>query len=135
MTNKPLTNWQAKTLELIKKFIDQRGYAPSVTEVADLLKIKSRSTAHSLVKQLVNKGYLVKTDHEVRTLCGLWGRRKVIRSSHMKLCVKTMCGYCRRMQSCGKSLRVVQINNIQRPPYPLVGQGSNLLLSFELYHE
>ncbi|WP_440960568.1 helix-turn-helix domain-containing protein [Paenibacillus nitricinens] len=68
MANKPLTNRQSETLELIKSFIDHKGYAPSVTEVADLLKIKSRSTAHSLVKQLVDKGYLVKTDYEVRTL-------------------------------------------------------------------
>ncbi|WP_449603651.1 LexA family protein [Paenibacillus sp. Marseille-Q9583] len=68
MTNKPLTNRQSETLELIKAFIVQKGYAPSVSEVADLLKIRSRSTAHSLVKQLVDKGYLVKTDNEVRTL-------------------------------------------------------------------
>ncbi|MNO27671.1 LexA repressor [compost metagenome] len=68
MTNLPLTNRQKETLELIKGFINQKGYAPSVTEVVDLLNLKSRSTAHSLVKQLVNKGYLVKTDHEVRTL-------------------------------------------------------------------
>jgi SOS-response transcriptional repressor LexA len=68
MMKKPLTNRQAETLELIKGFIDQKGYAPSVSEVADLLKIKSRSTAHSLVKQLVDKGYLVKKDNEVRTL-------------------------------------------------------------------
>lgn len=68
MTSRPLTNRQAETLELIKGFINQKGYAPSVTEVADLLQLKSRSTAHSLVKQLVNKGYLEKTDKEVRTL-------------------------------------------------------------------
>jgi SOS-response transcriptional repressor LexA len=68
MTSRPLTNRQAETLELIKGFINQKGYAPSVTEVSDLLKLKSRSTAHSLVKQLVDKGYLEKTDYEVRTL-------------------------------------------------------------------
>ncbi|WP_342435936.1 hypothetical protein NSS79_20655 [Paenibacillus sp. FSL L8-0436] len=68
MITKPLTKRQAETFELIKGFIDQKGYAPSVMEVADLLKLKSRSTAHSLVKQLVNKGYLEKTDFEVRTL-------------------------------------------------------------------
>ncbi|MEK4853863.1 helix-turn-helix domain-containing protein [Paenibacillus sp. FSL H7-0756] len=68
MTNRPLTKRQEETLQLIKGFIAQKGYAPSVTEVADLLKLKSRSTAHSLVKQLVNKGYLEKTDFEVRTL-------------------------------------------------------------------
>ncbi|WP_188114704.1 hypothetical protein [Paenibacillus sp. B2(2019)] len=68
MANKPLTNRQSETLKLIKSFIDHKGYAPSVYEVADLLKIKSRSSAHSLVKQLVDKGYLVKTDNEVRTL-------------------------------------------------------------------
>lgn len=68
MTSKPLTNRQQQTLELIKNFIAQKGYAPSVTEVAELLQLKSRSTAHSLVKQLVNKGYLEKTNFEVRTL-------------------------------------------------------------------
>lgn len=68
MTNMPLTNRQKETLELIKGFIVRKGYAPSVTEVADLLKLKSRSTAHSLVEQLVRKGYLIKTDNEVRTL-------------------------------------------------------------------
>ncbi|ETT45730.1 SOS-response transcriptional repressor, LexA [Paenibacillus sp. FSL R7-269] len=68
MIKKSLTNRQDETLQLIKGFIAQKGYAPSVTEVADLLQLKSRSTAHSLVKQLVNKGYLEKTDFEVRTL-------------------------------------------------------------------
>lgn len=68
MSNRPLTTRQSETLQLIKGFIAQKGYAPSVTEIADLLKLKSRSTAHSLVKQLVNKGYLEKTDFEVRTL-------------------------------------------------------------------
>ncbi|MEK3762653.1 helix-turn-helix domain-containing protein [Paenibacillus sp. FSL P4-0338] len=68
MEIKPLTNRQQQTLDIIKSFIAQKGYAPSVSEVADLLKIKSRSTAHSLVKQLVNKGYLEKTNFEVRTL-------------------------------------------------------------------
>lgn len=65
---KSLTNRQAETLQLIKGFIAQKGYAPSVTEVADLLQLKSRSTAHSLVEQLVRKGYLTKTENEVRTL-------------------------------------------------------------------
>ncbi len=68
MTNKSLTNRQSETLEVIKGFIDQKGYAPSVMEVAELLGLKSRSTAHSLVEQLVRKGYLTKTDNEVRTL-------------------------------------------------------------------
>ncbi|MNC27095.1 LexA repressor [compost metagenome] len=68
MTSRPLTNRQKETLGLIKSFISQKGYAPSVTEVAELLKLKSRSTAHSLVEQLVRKGYLTKTENEVRTL-------------------------------------------------------------------
>ncbi|WP_167374651.1 hypothetical protein [Paenibacillus helianthi] len=50
MTNRPISNRQAETLELIKGFISQKGYASSVTEVADLLTLKSRSTAHSLIK-------------------------------------------------------------------------------------
>ena len=68
MASRPLTNRQAETMELIKCFFDQQGYAPSVSEVADLLKLKSRSTAYSLVEQLVRKGLLTKTDTEVRTL-------------------------------------------------------------------
>ncbi|MEK5028735.1 LexA family protein [Paenibacillus sp. FSL M7-1046] len=108
---KPLTNRQAETLQLIKGFIDQKGYAPSVTEVADLLKLKSRSTAHSLVKQLVNKGYLEKTDFEVRTL-RVVGQEDSNALSHMKPYVKKTCGYYRRMWSCGKSLRALKNDNM-----------------------
>lgn len=74
MTSKPLTNRQQQTLEFIKSFIAQKGYAPSVTEVAELLQLKSRSTAHSLVEQLVRKGFLTKTDNEVRTLQVVGGK-------------------------------------------------------------
>ncbi|MNC01364.1 LexA repressor [compost metagenome] len=65
---KQLTKRQAEAFELIKGYITTKGYAPSITEVADLLKLKSRSTAHALVKKLVQKGYLTKTDYVVRTL-------------------------------------------------------------------
>lgn len=76
MTNKPLTNRQQQTLEIIKSFIAQKGYAPSVTEVADLLHLKSRSTAHSLVDQLVRKGFLTKIDNGVRTIQVVGGKGK-----------------------------------------------------------
>ncbi|WP_249901799.1 hypothetical protein [Paenibacillus sp. PK3_47] len=77
MTSRMLTNRQSETLELIKGFIDQNGYAPSVSELTNLLGIKSRSTAHSLVRQLIRKGYLTKTDKEVRTL-------RVVREDSLK---------------------------------------------------
>jgi repressor LexA len=55
---KPLTNRQKETLDFINSFLREKGYAPSLRELADFLKTKNLSTAQYFVRELEKKGYL-----------------------------------------------------------------------------
>ena len=59
---KPITGRQKETLDFINSFIRDKGYAPSLRELAALLETKNLSTAQYFVKELEKKGYL-KRDH------------------------------------------------------------------------
>lgn len=59
---KPITGRQKETLDFINSFIREKGYAPSLREIAAFLETKNLSTAHYFVKELEKKGYL-KRDH------------------------------------------------------------------------
>lgn len=53
-----LTRRQRDTLRFITGFITERGYSPSYNEISEGLDIKSRSSAHRIVSELVQRGYL-----------------------------------------------------------------------------
>ena len=53
-----LTDSQRKTLEFIRQFVDNHGYAPKLQEIADGIGIQSRGVAHRYVQALINAGYL-----------------------------------------------------------------------------
>lgn len=59
---KPITDRQKEALDFINSFIRDKGYAPSLRELAAFLGTKNLSTAHYFVKELEKKGYL-KRDH------------------------------------------------------------------------
>ena len=59
---KPITGRQKEALDFINSFIRNKGYAPSLRELAAFLKTKNLSTAQYFVKELEKKGYL-KRDH------------------------------------------------------------------------
>ena len=59
---KPITGRQKEALDFINSFIRDKGYAPSLRELAAFLKTKNLSTAQYFVKELEKKGYL-KRDH------------------------------------------------------------------------
>ncbi|MBQ4899337.1 MarR family transcriptional regulator [Paenibacillus sp. Marseille-P2973] len=60
MSNKTLTQRQSEALEIIKSFVAQNGYPPSIRELADQLGLQSSSTAFNLLDQLVRKGFINK---------------------------------------------------------------------------
>lgn len=60
MTNKPLTQRQAEALEFIKSFVANKGYPPTVREIADHMHYSSSSTVFELLGQLVKKGFISK---------------------------------------------------------------------------
>jgi len=63
-----LTKKQSQTLEIIKTFIREFGYAPSIREIATELGVSSPATVKSHLGALVTKGYLKKTDESIRNI-------------------------------------------------------------------
>ncbi len=59
---------EEKILNYMKSEIRQKGYPPTVREICAALGIKSTSTAHKDIDNLVKKGYIVKDPSKPRAL-------------------------------------------------------------------
>lgn len=64
---KEITDSQLNTLKAIRRFTNQRGFPPTMKELADILGI-SHASAHGQVNQLVRKGYLRREPRKARGL-------------------------------------------------------------------
>jgi len=62
-----ITDTQINTLKEIRRFTNQRGFPPTMKELADTLGI-SHASAHGQVNQLVRKGYLKREARKARGL-------------------------------------------------------------------
>jgi len=67
-TMEKLTKKQEEVLTVIKKYIAEHGYAPSVREVCELMNLSSTATVFVHMRHLMKKGYLKQTDNKFRTL-------------------------------------------------------------------
>lgn len=65
---KMLTSKQKEILELIKVFIEEQGYSPTVRELASLCGLKSSSTMHGHLERLEKQGYISKHQTLPRTI-------------------------------------------------------------------
>lgn len=59
---------ERELLSYIVQFQEQFGYSPTLREMADAMGRRSVSTIHSLIRSLVEKGYVQKVDGNTRTL-------------------------------------------------------------------
>ncbi|HYM65602.1 MAG TPA: transcriptional repressor LexA [Candidatus Sulfotelmatobacter sp.] len=59
---------EREVLEFLAQFQKQYGYSPTLTEIAQGTGHKSNSTVHTLIKSLVEKGYVQKVDGNTRVL-------------------------------------------------------------------
>lgn len=59
---------ERELLAYLIQFQEQNGYAPTLKEMATALDRRSPSTIHSLIRGLVDKGYIQKVDGNTRTL-------------------------------------------------------------------
>lgn len=55
-------------LEFLVQFQKQYGYSPTLTEIAKATNHRSNSTVHSIIRSLVEKGYVQKVDGNARIL-------------------------------------------------------------------
>ena len=63
-----LKDRQQKILDFMKNEITTKGYPPTVREICSALNIKSTSTVHKDIEDLVREGYLVKDPSKPRAL-------------------------------------------------------------------
>lgn len=59
---------ERELLTFIWQFQERNGYSPTLREMADAMNRKAPSTIHSLIRGLVEKGYLQKVEGNMRTL-------------------------------------------------------------------
>ena len=63
-----LTKKQDEILTVIKKFIADKGYAPTIRELCALCGLSSTATMFVHLKNLTNKGYINQTENKFRTI-------------------------------------------------------------------
>src|SRR5258708_24650800 len=59
---------EREVLEYLLQFQRQYGYSPTLTEIAQATGHRSNSTIHTIIKSLVDKGYVQKVDGNTRVL-------------------------------------------------------------------
>lgn len=65
---KNLTEKQYRIYKIIKDYIDQNGYSPSIREIMQIAGFTSPATIHTFVQILVDKGYIEYTPGKFRTI-------------------------------------------------------------------
>ena len=63
-----LTKKQEEIMTEIKKFIADKGYAPTIRELCNLCHLSSTATMFVHLKNLTNKGYINQTENKFRTI-------------------------------------------------------------------
>jgi len=66
--HKTLTKRQKEVLDFVKKFMDKKGYPPTLEEVGKKLKLSAVSTVHQHIATLIEKGFLQKSGHYARDI-------------------------------------------------------------------
>ena len=65
---KKLTNKQELILRNIKKFMAEKGYAPTIRELCKICNLNSTATMFVHLKNLTKKGYINQTESKFRTI-------------------------------------------------------------------
>ena len=63
-----LTKKQEEIMTQIKKFIADKGYAPTIRELCNICNLSSTATMFVHLKNLTNKGYINQTENKFRTI-------------------------------------------------------------------
>ena len=59
---------QLQILKHIQAQIARNGYAPSIQEICDCFKLASTATVHKHLKNLVERGLIVRSEHRSRAI-------------------------------------------------------------------
>ena len=65
---KVLTDKQIEILNIIKDFVDEYGYSPTVREIGNIAGLSSSATVHFHLSNLKKKGYIKFAEGKMRTI-------------------------------------------------------------------
>lgn len=63
-----MTDKQKKIYDIIKKFIEENGYSPTIREIGEIANLNSTSTVYQHLIALENKGYITTKIGKSRTI-------------------------------------------------------------------
>lgn len=116
---------QKKILEFLLSEIEDRGYPPSVREIADAVGLKSPSTVHAHLEALEKKGYISKDKTKPRAIeihyardVGPVARRSAVR--HVPLVGRIAAG--------SPTQALEEVEDVLPLPAEFVGEGSHFML-------
>ncbi len=66
--HKTLTKRQKEVLDFVRKFVNKKGYPPTLEEVGKKLKVSAVSTVHQHIATLIEKGFLQKSGNYTRDI-------------------------------------------------------------------
>ena len=64
----PLTKRQRSVYDFIESYIHEKGFGPTVREIAEAVNLSSPSTVHVHLKTLEEKGYIVRDPLKSRSI-------------------------------------------------------------------
>lgn len=65
---KQLTESQEKVYEVIKDFINKKGYSPTIREIGDMIGLRSPGTIYVHLERIKEKGYITYEKGKNRTI-------------------------------------------------------------------
>ena len=77
MIVKTLTDKQKGVLDFINSFMHEKGYAPSLRELATFLDTKNLSTAQYYIEELEKKGYVKRDPHKNRGMAPITQKQTI----------------------------------------------------------
>lgn len=113
-----LTKRQREILDYITRFVDEKGYSPSLMEIARHFRLSSVATVHKHVDNLKKKGYVTKTWNANRSL-DLTDRAVSPRSVRVPLVGRV---------AAGQPIEAIQEHEVIAVPEDMVGRATTFVL-------
>jgi repressor LexA len=113
-----LTKRQREILDFITRFVDEKGYSPSLMEIAGHFKLSSVATVHKHVDNLRKKGYVTKTWNANRSL-DLTERAQGVRSVRVPLVGRV---------AAGQPIEALQQHEMIAVPEDMIGRSTTFVL-------
>ncbi len=113
-----LTKRQKEILDFITRFIDQRGYSPSLMEIGEHFGLSSVATVHKHVDNLRRKGFVRK----------VWNANRSLELTAASLSVRAIRLPLAGRVAAGLPIEAVEEREVVAVPEDMVGQGETFVL-------